>query len=316
MGQDEKTLRIVVSKDSGNPSPQQQPSAPPSPRAPANPSTPAQPPSNQTSPSAPPSPTVTLPKSPPQVADTPAVAPTTPVTPTPTATGTAAATGEAAVGVAEVAEGATALGLAFPPLLIIVGIVTAALGGMAVAVHLVDNAFSAMVDRLKQFDPGLAVASSISQMRKIQADFQAARERSGVLQQFTQRKTDLEVSVSRIETFVTNHIGPAVIKILDLFEGVAIIAEAIIKKIEEAEDAISQHIPALLRWMIPIFWDWREINKKLARWLGVQLDSTADASTFQKDLLDAIDPHGALTHSLREQGRAQEGTNTPRGIEL
>lgn len=155
-------------------------------------------------------------------------------------------------------------------------------------------------------------------MRKVQADIKAARERSNDIQSITKTRTDIDVIMTQIGTDITKIIAPASRRMLEIWETVLLGFEIITKLVGKLQDLsawIESKIPDGLKWIkyiSPLFWEWNTIAKKLATWLGIQLDDE-DASTFQKDILDALNPHRT---DLRQQINRQEAGRTPRGVQL
>lgn len=332
MADDKKTLRIEVVNDSASqqkppsespktPTVPAQPSAPPSPQTPpspappsvspstpsvpARPSTPAAPPSPPqavTPTVAPPVPTVGIPNAPPQVnVVTPPTGPPAPPTPRVPAA-PAAPTGAGGGLGASIAAGASEI---IGPALVVVGVAVAAIGALATAVTLVSAAFGALAQRLQEYDPGIATASGVSEMRKTQGDIQQAHDLSKEMQGFIERRTTADLTLQRIETSLTQTISPAANKLLDIWEQLlqwVLILVEIIKKVAQKISELDTNAPGVFNALlvsvfgpgvVALFGGLGQLKTMLMQWLNIQLDENLDkdANAFQKDIMDALDPH-------------------------
>lgn len=328
MADDKKTLRIEVVNDSASqqkppaespktPTTPAQPTAPPSPQGPPStppPSGPPSPPTNYLNPNipapgqgrpanSPPVPTVGIPNSPPPInPPTPPTGPPAPPTPRIPAT-LAVPAGTGGIGSAVIAGAAEIIG----PAMVVVGVAVAAFGALTTAVTLVSAAFGALAHRLQEYDPGIASASGISEMRRTQGDIQQAHDLSKEMQSFIEKRTTSDLTLQRIETAITQTISPATSKLLDIWEQILewiLILVEIVKKVAEKLSNLNTNAPGAFNALllaifgpgvVAMFGGLGQLKVMLMQWLNIQLDDhlSQDANAFQKDILDALDPHRA-----------------------
>lgn len=305
------------------------PQSPPNPQAPASPpkpvgpsptSSPSQPQPGQPQPQTPPGQPQTQPSTPP--ASPPAspptgLPPTPPEAPTPPSGG-GRITPRGSGGSAAPTGPAAASGGAFAGTLgtaaIAVGVVTEAFGALYTATTLVSAEIGRLTDKLRGYDPGIAQAGAASDMRKIQADMRQAADLSEEMQGFISKQTTLELTAQRIETSITKTLAPAVIKLLDIAQTVLdwiLITVEVVRKIwEKIQDWLKDH--PFIKFMfenatgIAFFRQLKELAGLLMKWLNIQLDEYEDAAVSQKDLLDALNPHGDAIEKVRKRSSELE----------
>lgn len=232
-----------------------------------------------------------------------------------------AAGGAAVVGGGAAAAGA-GLSAIIAPAMIVVGAVVAAFGALVTATTLVSGIFARMSEHLKEYDPGIAIAEGISEMRKIQADIKAAGERSNDVQAITKARTDIDVTMTSIETQITKILGPAAVRLLAIAEKFLQLIEYGLKAGEKIWEELSdlaenpqKHplVAAALAPLLLLVKGFKEVMKLLDAWLKIQLDDDMDASKFQKDIIDALNPHRSdIVQSVNRHERGR----TPRGVQL
>lgn len=208
------------------------------------------------------------------------------------------------------------------PATIAVGAVITAFGALVTATTLITGAFARMSERLGQYDPGIAVAEGISEMRRIQSDIKAARERSTEIQTITKKRTDIDVTMNEIGTTLTKTFTPMLARILAIMEIILKAGEWAIKLVNKAWDELTDLAAhpgknptmfALLSPLITMVGIINGVGKLLDKWLNIQLNEDQDASKFQQDIIDALNPHRS---DLRDQVNRNERGRTPRGVRL
>lgn len=327
MADDEKTLHIRLSYDGGSdqkppadspsspPKPVGPPSptAPPSPQAPAAPNGPTSPPPgwNNTGgggqggtprPPATPPPPVGVPQS-------PAPVPTgggnrIPIAPAVGATPGAGAASAAGAGAMAAVGGA----------LVVVGAVVAALGTLVTVTQVVVAGMSSLADKLGDLDPGIATANAVADVRKLMGNMQQAQQLSGEMQGFVSQRTDLELSIQRIETSLVKDFSPAIKASLAFLEKIAEGISLLIKLAEAAWDAWKEFEKNHPVWAV-LLAPGLVAAEKIIKWLNLQEgnDQNEDAAQFQKDLLDALDPHRAdIRNQIQQFDSDANGREIPR----
>lgn len=311
---DEKTLKIKVvhgadddQRPPAKPTVPPSPSAPPSPQAPAGqrPGSPVVPPGQNrpaqpgTAPNV-----ITLPATPPVV--------TAPQIPNrPTAPPIVGSGGASPPTVPPVNQSTVVAGNA----MIVVGAVLTGLGTVTAATTLVSAAFSRLASTLKEYNSNLAQASAISEVRQIQGDIRQSQELSRELSQFLNNRTNIDLSMQRLETAVVKLIAPAtdvVMKDLEELLKWAEIISALLTKLQGG-GALAE----LIKILVPplrVLAEMKPVTNRLAEWLGIQLnDPAADASSFQKDILDALNPKRA---EFKPAVNNFEAGKTPKRVRL
>lgn len=312
---DEKTLKIkVVHGADDDQRPPAKPIVPPSPSAPPSPQAPAGqrptsptvftgslPPVNKTS--AAPN-VVTLPATPPVV--------TAPQIPNrPTAPPIVGSGGASPPTVPPVNQSAVVAGNA----MIVVGAVLTGLGTVTAATAIVSAAFTRLASTLKEYNSNLAQASAISEVRQIQGDIRQSQELSRELSQFLNNRTNIDLSMQRLETAVVKLIAPTtdvVMKDLQELLKWAEIVAALFGKLEAGG-----FFAEMIKILVPplgVLLALKPTSDRLAEWLGIQLnDPAADASSFQKDIMDALNPRRA---EFKPAVNAFEAGKTPKRVIL